>query len=432
MNATIFLIIYVLFWLFSLLIYIQVFKKFETTLIGYLMILYGVSGIFSIWVVNQPLYYASPLYRFDIISVLPLLYLWACVLLFASPIFFFRVDKIQRILLTSVYNEKVVKNNIIFLITIIFICASLISFYAMMPNLKNFSSVTDVDVGTLNKQELQLENASHLFTNPIISKFYNLYKMLCDSMLCFAFYYGIGGRKKLAVLLFILSGFFPIIFGIANGSRGAIILSLMSIFITYQIFKNLLTTSRRNQIFKLSLVLVIIMSIPLLFLSILRFGDYSQNLVYEIVRYFGEPAVNFSSELFEHQKGLLYGYNSFPYFMDISIVDRRILTQQIAGILGYVFYTFIGNLVIDFGKFSVFLFGIGILFISLKTKLFRVNSGKVSIGKIILIQTICLLCFQGIFCFSYILNPMALIFGIFIFMFLDTNWITFFSEFFKK
>ena len=215
-------------------------------------------------------------------------------------------------------------------------------------------------------------------------------------------------------MLLFFSGILSILWGVANANRQLEICSAITIFITFFLFRNALPEKTKKTIQIAGCVLAAILVASVLLISVLRFGDERSFLFYEMFRYFGEAPLNFSSILYEHQNNLLWGVCSFPYLFGISIDQRRSIMSTSVGIVSYIFYSFIGNFVVDFGKTLTFLGGMVISGCTFATKIFKNSSARVSLGKIILIQLWANMCFQGVFFFAYLLSYRSILASLFI------------------
>ena len=138
--------------------------------------------------------------------------------------------------------------------------------------------------------------------------------------------------------------------------------------------------------------------------------------MFGLVRYLGEGPLNFASCLFEHQRGLTYGQYSFPMLFGVTLETRNLIAYQSSGLLGYVFYTFVGDLIMDFGKMPVFFIAVCCAIFCLCKR--NICRRKVTLSDILIVQTIANMCFQGIFIFTYCLNFYQFIFPLLLAFFL--------------
>ncbi|GAB1474496.1 hypothetical protein MASR2M69_19370 [Bacteroidota bacterium] len=132
----------------------------------------------------------------------------------------------------------------------------------------------------------------------------------------------------------------------------------------------------RVKIKKASVVLTLLLTIPFLIITIARFSDSREGVIGQILIYGGQQIQNFNDG-FNINTPISYGRSSFSKF--ISIFDflgimipkgqsnENIRLYYIAeGVQPWVFKTFVGSFLSDFGKNGTIIF---LLFLSLFTKL---------------------------------------------------------------
>jgi len=417
MNSSSYLSLYVGLWVLTLIGYILKNRTLGSTLGGYLILLYGMSGAVSIWVVNQVNYWHSSLYKYDIDSFLPPLYLWACVLLFSTPLFFTKLNNIKKICISPSLQDTEIKSIGLYILSGIFIVASVVVLYVIVPMLLNVNEVWKMDSNFFKKEEFQSDNNAIIFLNPVISKCYNLWWMFKDLMLCIAFYMGLVKEKVyIACVIFFFSAILPILYGIANCNRQLIICSCITIFITYQLFKNLFNKKTKRILIKIGIVTFLLLSVPILLISILRFGSNFNILVYEILRYFGEPVLNFSSWLFFHVDGQNNGSQILSGLSKDAFFYKTVQT------LGPYFYTFVGDLIIAWGHLAIIIIAVLFAVWNIWTRFFKMTHDKISLGKLILLQTLAIMCFEGLFSFIHWLNIKSFLWAPVFFLFLNISW----------
>lgn len=414
MTPTEFLIIYSILWLISIILYR---KLIGGTKLGLgLMLLWFFSSCVSIWMIQQVNYYHSNLYVYDIKSIVPLVYLWITVLMYASPILLFRCPSNSYLLFyaKSTGNGKKIFTDTVVLFFILFSIGKL---YCLLkiPNALDFYAA---DAGSMMKKEHMSDVNDDVFSTGLgvySSKLTNIFR---DSMLCFAFYYTIVKENKKAIALFLCCVVLPFYEALVLGNRQKIVCLLMTLFITYQLFQPFFENVFKKKIQFFILVFITVAAVPLLLISVLRFGDYYQILIYEILRYFGESCVNFSSWLFPH----LQGQDNGKQIM--SSLFKNLSFYHHVETIGPWFYTFIGNLVMAWGRFLTFIGGVLFLVLSIINKE-SLQSRKMSVGKAILLQTIAIMCYEGLFGFIHYLYFGGFVIGFLWILILDSNWFDF-------
>ena len=358
---------------------------------------------------QQVYYYASLLYKGPIQSIWPLLYLFVAVLLFSTPLFLMRVDEIKTI---SLSNDLIVsrkREKLLLCICVVYLIAALGTLWGIFPVISNIQNVFSVDVGMMNKSDLQHENYEILFSSKITTYMYNFWRSLNDIMTCLMFYFLSKKKNVLSFFLFLSCCILPILWGLSCANRQLSLCTVISCLIAFFVFRNALPKELRSRILKIAICLSIPFFVSFVLISVMRFGDRTDLLVYEMVRYFGESSLNFSSLLFENQVHNIWGAASFPQVLGISLDKMRSLIQYSAGVNGFFFYSFVGNFVIDFGKVLTMIAAMLVFFVSLSVRFFKVKYEKINLGAVILYHMWAVMCFQGIFFFTYALNKNALI-----------------------
>lgn len=415
MDNFCYLSLYIALWIISFIVYKKNSPSFGASLGGYFIVYYGISACAALWMSQQVFYTQSALYRYDIPSFLPLFYLFVVLLLFATPLFLFRIDcKNKVVLVGDTSNFSCFHGRIFVILCAIFCFVSVVVVITVLPKILSLDAITSVDAGTLDKRAFQQENNSIIFSSKFSTYSYLLWKMLKDIMICFSFFLYCREKNKLALLLIIFSCILPILWGLANANRQQALCTMISIGVTFLIFKSALPRKTAKKFILSVSIVVPVLFLAIILISFARFGDYSSFLIYELVRYFGESPLNFSSMLFEHQQAMLWGASSFPMFLDISLDERLVLIRHSVGIVSYIFYGFVGNFVMDFGKILTVLAGLFVLLVSLMRKHNNQIKNRLTIGDAIFIQFWANLCFQGLFFFTYLLDLYALVASLFI------------------
>ena len=417
MTPTTYLLLYSLLWLLSVIVYKFQYKG-STLGLG-LLLLWFFSSVTSIWMIHQRYYYQSALYVFDIVSFVPLVYLWVTVLMYSFPVLVLKIPT-NSYMLFCTKSDKNVKKTIVNVVVILFIILSISKFYILLQMPNSFSFL-DSHAGSLAKEKHMLEITEKLFSSQLGVYSNKLTSIFRDSMLCFAFYFTSQKKYKKAVMLFLCCVALPFYEGILLGSRQQIICLVMNLFITYQLFNPFLEEGLKLKIKKIFVLLLVATSVPLIVISLLRFGDYTDFVVYEILRYFGESSVNFASWLFPHLVGQDNGRQILStLFRDLSFY-KNIQT------IGPWFYSFVGNLVMAWGRLFTFFGGILFCIMAIWQKA-HLHSQKMSVGKAILLQTIAIMCYEGLFAFIHWLYFGGFVVGLLWIIILDSNWFTALSQ----
>lgn len=422
MSSSFYVLLYIGLWAISFCVFNWRKHKMSTNLGKWLILLWSASACVSLWMLHTNLYYQSFLYKYDIVSFVPLFYLWITIILYAMPLFVFKVSATSTMSLCS-NSGKSIKLLVIKIISISFIILAIIYLYSFvtLPNKTNFYSL---DAGTMRKREVMVEVLDTLFKSKIFTVANKLFRFLSDSMICLSFCLFVQKRTKQALILF-FAATVPIVYSsIVTGDRQRLICLIMTLFITFLIFRKFFSIEFVKKCQRIFLICVALMSIPVFLISVLRFGDYTEILVYEMLRYFGESCLNFASWLFPHLQGQDNGRKILStIFKELPFYNPPVVT------LGPFFYTFVGGIIQAVGRFWTFV--IGLLF-CVSALLTQQNPERLSFGKAVLIQTIAIMCFEGLFGFIHHLYMGAFFIGFFWIAFLDTNWFILLQNGLKK
>lgn len=417
MSPSMYLLLYCLLWLISILVYRFQFRGSGLGL-G-LLLLWFFSSITAVWMIQQRYYYQSSLYVFDIVSFWPLLYLWGTVLLYSSPILFFKSPADASLQYCSKSNRK--EKNCIVNVTIVMFVVLSVAKLSILMRLPNALDFFNADAGSLSKGEHQKEIAEFVFSSQMGVVSNKITNILRDSMLCFAFYFVAVKKYKKAICLFLCCVVLPFYEAIVLGSRQQMICTVITLFITYQLFSPFFDKQMKKRIQRYIGIFVSITIIPTILISLLRFGDYADFLIYELLRYFGESCVNFASWLFPHLEGQDNGR------MIMSTLFKDLPFYGSVRTIGPWFYSFIGGLIMAWGRVFTFLGGLLFLYVSVR-KVHSLQSRKMSVGKAILLQTIAIMCYEGLFAFIHWLYFGAFVVGFLWIIILDSNWMVLLSR----
>lgn len=397
---TIYSILWGVFFLFLLL------KRKEVLSIPNLFVgLFFLNALISIWIINNPYYTTANIYRgFRIESFTPLLYLFLALLMWATPLFSIKKDSIQSVYLYSQNSPNLIKKFLFYGIIAIYVIAALFVFLASISQIGNISMLYSSD--SVSKKIIQAEYIYTICSKNTITKYsYHVYNAFSDSMIVISFFFLSRKRKIVGLLLFVVTIVSQILLGVIAINRQILICVLLTILITSILFKNVLDGKIKKILFGSFLIFAIGLFVPVVLISFLRFGSNINYTLWTMFRYLGESPINFASEIWFHQNELLLSKYSFNVFWGKSIAQRITEAQHIAGISGDLFYTYIGDLIIDFGRITIFTIGILICIYFFRKKI----SKNISLASLIFLQTWCIMSIEGVFLFFHCLTPTKLI-----------------------
>ncbi|MGE4284015.1 MAG: O-antigen polymerase [Clostridia bacterium] len=172
-------------------------------------------------------------------------------------------------------------------------------------------------------------------------------------------------KKKLGVWLLIGSlSYVMKVFSF--GGRDGVVYWGISFLFQFLFMKDFLREKSISQIFKIGIVVLIIISFVFVYITIIRFSVYSEPIVFSIIDYLGMQISNFSDQ-FQISPPLRYGGANFPVLVQGlelvgfklgALYDRTLLYgyYEQFGLVSWVFSTFLGGLLSDFGRFGTFIF----------------------------------------------------------------------------
>jgi oligosaccharide repeat unit polymerase len=192
-------------------------------------------------------------------------------------------------------------------------------------------------------------------------------------------------NKLILIGLFLFTAT-PILFMFAAGSRGIPVILGFCFIAYYILLHKHIPENRKNVIGIVFLIGAVFVGVIVSYITISRFGDTEFDISEWIYRYIGEPFPDFNCDGF-HTRQHTDGYNCFPFFQHLwnpALPDTRNimhLSHQ-TGIRMYVYYTFIGDIYIDFGPIFCVLFILALA--SIMHVFVKRGSGSYSIPAIII------------------------------------------------
>ena len=187
------------------------------------------------------------------------IYFLLLLLLFLSPIYWYKENKIEKIVLP---NYKILQ---FFSYLIIFL-----SFFSILFFSSSVNKVFSMDLGDARNQlyggDIYVEVG---FANTIASVSASMY--IFAIMLFFIFLI-IGNKKKMCVLLF-LSSFSYIFNSLAYAGRDGVVFWIFSYLYIYLFFKDFISYKIRKKINRYFIITVLLLMIPFVMISMGRFSD---------------------------------------------------------------------------------------------------------------------------------------------------------------
>lgn len=282
------------------------------------------------------------------LTLFPLVYLFAMILLTMSPILRFDIAKVK-----SFSNNRY---QVLDILLWIYIVCMIIKLPLDLPHIRQGISLIMMNQGadlyTDVMAESKLDSGAYLIsslpsiyinvTTEIITliAFYNLYKKR---------------KKKLTIASFIAIALAPL-GSIANGQRGGTFDIIITVIGTYFLFAPILEKKIKKVAKKVGIIAIIVLMIPIFALTQSRFGSRGEGVAEQSVySYMGQQNINFDLYAFDNN-GLRNGDRVFPLFKKMlgfenvpnDFWERRLKYPNLK-INDEVFIGYIGDFLLDFG-----------------------------------------------------------------------------------
>ena len=373
--------------------FIYVMSKRRKSLIATSMtLLYVITSALSIY------YYVNSEYVYDNLTLVPYLYLFACIAISIYPY----LDE-SRITDTELQTSPALNN----LMTILGWGLGILGVLWMLGLFKVLYSVgiAQMDFGVTYEEKID-------FTGNYMNFWGHAAKMIvfhCNDILLLCLFYHLvfSRRNKWLLGVLIVGSLTPILDAFINAQRFIIILQIFRILIFYLLFRKSLS-AKFVKLFKRGLILVLSLSVIALY--IISQGRYDNeelevDLTVWLSLYPGEGPIRFNLMTWDMDV-FTEGDNTLTLAKDLLGLDTAVSFDERTFKWGYEhhleyarYYTYVGDFFFDFGRYGTLLF---IALISLLVRLIIRNfSGK--IGSLLMLALLMKIVFFG---FTY--NPYVL------------------------
>ena len=313
------------------------------------LLVYGILGVCSIIVyIDKDL---SNLYEgYGKLTFFPFLYLITIVLLVLKP----------TVRLEKYYDLKIQKpsNNLVVYFLIFYAVCSLAIFPNTLSRIQDGLQILffSADGGQNLYTEGQLDDGRNFFkyigVQSILSVFHD---SLNEISILLMFYY-LTFKKKHTGLIILLSIAFvaDLLKPIASGQRTGFVLTMLSIVLCYLIFRRYWDTKLQQVASKILIVLVVIVSIPFIALTISRFSLSQEGTTGSTLSYLGQANLNFNLYCLDaggtrHGDRVVRGFKSVLGMETTNSTRDTREKYSNMKIDDRVFYTYVGDFVLDFG-----------------------------------------------------------------------------------
>jgi oligosaccharide repeat unit polymerase len=224
--------------------------------------------------------------------------------------------------------------------------------------------------------------------NPLILYAFRLIGGLRQLNIVVAIYGYLFYRNERIMKWFLfLSLTYPIFVSLIYVMRSQILLIIIFVaYITY-IFKPFISIIMWKKYMRIGLVSSVLGFILIQIISISRFGDMVWTF---FLRYWGESFINFNNLLYGQLHGNTFGTAYFPTIFKIlglkaidSNIEKYEMIERVCGIDGGIFYTFVGNLCIEYGEIITLCISMVLCFINIK--LLKSQNSTLRLSQLLLI-----------------------------------------------
>lgn len=347
------------------------------------------SVILSAWVIGalgSVWYYTffTSYIGYNKLTIWPLIYLFGVNLIMFWP--WMRTDYTQ---LNSVDTDSISK--MLKLISIGFCVIGILPLLNLLYDMKSFSMAS---AALAEMYELEDDTASVLFA-PMIKPMYSIMRHFTQ-LIIFLFFYNLSLPRinrpivvglGLCIVTFLL-------FALLSGSRGGIMLLLVSCVFYVMMLKNIYKPKIYRSMMKLASVAVGLLVVGIAAISLSRVDSMNTSnknapeimMDQWIAQYAGEGMIQFDNDLWPQDKHL-WGMQNLS--VPMSLYEKRLLDPDKFAFHAErkihnpitVFYTYVGDLYIDFGAWGTLLAVLLLQWFS--RKLLKFKNGKISIYKLI-------------------------------------------------
>lgn len=363
------------------------------------------------------IHYNIGLFQYHNITLFPFIYLFAFIIIAFYPIFSSSPTQIE----TIETNDRLLK-----IITLFIIFLSVIPFIENLMLLGNITNQSDYMTSMYDSTHGSDGKSQVVGYSYFGNKMMNLCKNLAN-IIPIAFFYYLSKKKlnKWLIMGIALSLINLYLNSYVTASRSTIVREIIYLIFVYFLFKNNIADNIKKKIKFYFLIIFSFLLFVLIVISIARFSSMYENnnrtemsMFAWLIWYAGESMLNFNEYVWS-MDSTMSGNCCFSLFLDFMGYDtffdtttRRFYWEMKTGIPQYIFYTFIGNFVEDFGKIGG---GIFVLVLSLILKKYMRLRKSTSLSTIIIYCTWGKVCLLGFTFYSYpSYSAYVLIFSLFV------------------
>lgn len=376
-------------------LFIYLYRKSKHFNIGlYIILIYIISSFFSI------LAYQSKVLEYGEIpiNIIPTIYYCFLITISILPFVKFKSDELTEIVLH--------KKKLFTILSYIFFFAFLISIFTYSSEL---ISLISSDLYTIRSSEYSGDyNIIKLGIFQIGAQISSLFSGFTPVILFFYFYsVSFLKNNKIFNVLLLLSSTISIIPSILIAGRTEVIYWLLSFFFYYSLFYKLLNKEKKKKLLFPLFILIPLLVLYLYNLTNIRFNSYKSIGVYNsIIDYAGQSFINFckffDTYIFNEPRydRIFPFYDRFILGNKFNLNDYRDSLLRTQDLNIGIFYTYLGDFIVDIGKYLTIIFVFGFYFIS-NNLIKRIKSNVIDFNTLLLLIIQANLPLYGIFYYSY-------------------------------
>jgi oligosaccharide repeat unit polymerase len=378
------------------LLFVFLYIRYNSFNVGsYLNLIYIISSLFAVIIDFFDLYLDNNLLSKQPISILAATSY--CVLLTVTifPFYKFRSDRIVRIINTSSFG--IYRISLFFIV--VFYVVLIINFYDLIQVFRgDYSAIREI----VNDENIDGGSTGIKHVGAILVTLFSRF----SPMLIFFYFYSISYLKysKLFNTSLLLSSFTPVISGILIAGRTQVVYWVLSFLLVATLFKHILPKIQKR---KITILIISITSLFVIYLSSVTISRWSKQGAYDsIIVYAGQSYINYCN-YFDN-----YTNTQFTFDRVFPVISKYILGRNfdllsyrdnIFSLTGFnigVFYTFLGDLIVDIGHIGMLIYVALFYFLTSKF-LKRTIQDHISLSQIFLFLVFVHLPLQGVFYYSY-------------------------------
>lgn len=374
----------------------------KSTISIFLLVIWCISAVSS--VIYYPIFHS--LIQKENLNIEPYIYILILSNIFFIPIYSFKNKRLKHIC-----------TNIKFLRFVSYI----ISVLSILPFIENIIyTITNFGNNVSQFGENYGENVQYLSSISQILYRWSTYFSIINSVLFF-FFLTQKNESKYIKFGLLISMILPILGNLNGGSRFTFVTEILYIIYLYILFYPLLDIRLRKKILFYIIILGSLLLSIFIIITLFRFNDIGNNnynLFGWLSLYSGESYLNFNDAMWNITE-TTDGDNCFFIFKNLfgtyeGINRDYFYLENIIHIRMNVYYTFIGDFYADFGKQLTVIFIIFSAFIMWLISRFKTS---IAIERLLLFCLYSKICLVGFTYYTYMNNPMALIYTL-IFVFI--------------